>query len=153
MKKLKIVFYPSIERISKKAQHIPIYLRISRGSTKTEVRLPIHISKSDFGYWDNSQERMSVDSNKINSVIDKIKDDFDGLRYTHKDRYDKMTPQEVKSILCQCDEQLLENSKLIEKIKEYFQKTVKLNGNIVEELGAMPITRIKSILACKPFIA
>ncbi len=49
-----ILFYPNKEKLSKKTNLIPIYLRIRNGAVKTEVKLQAFVTPADeAAYWNS----------------------------------------------------------------------------------------------------
>lgn len=133
MKKVKIVFYPNTQKVRKKTNQIPIYLRIRRDHTKVEVCLDVSIHSSELGYWDEISERLDTKENDVNKRLEDIRDDFKGLQYRFKEEFPRMTPAQIKEKLFPSQQPTtVETILVLNYMEKHFTDTVKPNKNISE---------------------
>ena len=133
MKKLKLVFYPNLQKRRKKTNQIPIYLRIRRDRTKVEVCLDVALSQDELPYWDEFNERLDTKDNEVNKRLEDIRDDFKGLQYRFKEEFPKMTPAQVREKLFPSQNPTTAETILVlHYLEDHFSNTVRPNKNISE---------------------
>jgi hypothetical protein len=119
-----IVFYPNTQKVSKKSNLIPIYLRIRNGKSKTEVKLEAYLDPNDLHYWDDLTMRLNKPNNRVNQVIESICHEFMGLPYTQRENYHKLSPEEIKNKILPHSNVTSGETSFIKYIQDYYNNTV-----------------------------
>jgi len=133
MKKAKITFYPNELKKSKKTGLIPIYLRISKGNSKNETRLDATITDKELKFWNKMTQRLDIANNDVNYRLEKITEDFKGLKFIFKENYQHFNIYEIKEkLLNPNNNENSENILAIEYINNHFKNHIFKNNNIEE---------------------
>ena len=124
-----ILFYPNKEKLSKKTNLIPIYLRIRNGTVKTEVKLQAFVTPADeAAYWDGRIQRLAKYPNKVNAIIEGIQSEFDALPYTQKGKYYQLSPAEIKNLIFKTKLDSPIKDVFIEYVQAYYNNIVLTNA-------------------------
>ena len=120
-----ILFYPNKEKLSKKTNLIPIYLRIRNGKVKTEVKLHAFLSLADEeAYWDSLTQRLAKPKNKVNAILEDIQSEFDALPHTQKGKYQQLTPLEIKNLIFKTTVSTPVKVFFIDYVQDYYRNIV-----------------------------
>jgi integrase len=127
MKPFKIVFYPHTAKPSSKTLRIPIYMRVSKGTKKVEASLNASITEEELKFWNPFTQRLEIEGNTVNKVLEDINYEFSGLPYRFKDFMD-FSPNDVKAKILKLEANLVtESMDALVYIENHF-KTIVLPG-------------------------
>ena len=127
MKPFKIVFYPNTAKPMSKTLRIPIYMRISKGPKKVEASLNTSISAEEIQFWNPFTQRLEVEGNTVNKVLEDIIYEFAGLPYRFKEFTD-FSPNDVKAKVLKLEANLVtESMDALVYVENHF-RTVVLPG-------------------------
>lgn len=133
MKACKIAFYPNVAKKSSKTNLIPVFMRVSKNSFKTEARLDVSLKEEELKYWNIITQRLDVPNSVINRRLEEIVQEYDGLKFLYKNDFFSFTPNDIKEkILHLNDGNSLELQKALTYIENYYLNTIKPSQNVVE---------------------
>jgi integrase len=134
MKKVKLLFYPNKVKRSAKTMLVPIYLRLSKSQhNKVEARLDVSISVNDVKHWNYVTQRLDIPNNSVNLRLEEIQDEYDSLKYKHKESYLNFSPLEVKEKILKLENYNVNSeTKIIDYAVWYYNTIVIPNTGIVD---------------------
>ncbi len=109
MKPFKIVFYPNTAKPNSKTLRIPIYMRVSKGTKKVEASLDASIAAEHVHLWNPFTQRLDVEGNTVNKVLEDIIYEFTGLPYRYKE-YADFSPNDVKAKVLKLESNIITES-------------------------------------------
>ncbi len=131
MKAAKIVFFPNVSKKSKKTNDLPIYIRISKGTTKAEAKLDVALKESELANWNAFTQRLDIKGNVVNKRLEEIEFDFEGLPHRFKYDFEQFTPSEIKEKLFGGSYlKEPEHIKARDYLEDYYLNVVLTNSNI-----------------------
>jgi len=119
-----IVFFPKIEKKSKKSNLIPLIVRIRNGKQKTEATLDVQLDPNDLVFWNPITQRLDKPQNRINTVIESVAYEFSSLPFIERERFNYMTPQQIKDRILPNRPTPVNNIKLIGYVEDYYKNIV-----------------------------